>query len=336
MARFTTDFLTWLKGLFHTKTEINTLLDKKINTVDVQGKITSFTNKDRINIERLINYMENGSGSNYYTLTLRATPAHAFSETVNNAATTANLGVTNGDVASADNKNSACFVIDLRKNGAIQKSSLPTITLKSIDGTKILEFEPNTFSFNTASGYKYDLARNFFGSTPGIHYVYAEATISGSVYKSNILGVFVKDTNNLLDYNVWSGGEYENNTTGLYRINTNTTIISSNEQSHIGEQSFKINVINDSTASLIIDRRTFEAGTSITYNFYMNCVAGSLTLRILELTSGKRTDVNISGGACGMFSLSRVVSSSQQVQLLIIPQGTGALYYIDNIGLKVS
>ena len=70
MARFTTDFLTWLKGLFHTKTEVNTLLDKKINTVDVQGKITSFTNKDRINIERLINYMENGSGSNYYTLTL--------------------------------------------------------------------------------------------------------------------------------------------------------------------------------------------------------------------------------------------------------------------------
>lgn len=146
----------------------------------------------------------------------------------------------------------------------------------------------------------------------------------------------MKDTNNILDYNVWSGGEYENNTNGLYRINTNTKIISSNEQSHIGEQSFKINVIDDSIASLVIDRRTFESGTSITYNFYMNCVAGSLTLRIQELTSDKRTDVNISGSACGMFSLSRVVSSSQQVQLLLIPRGTGTSYYLDDISLTVS
>ena len=50
---------------------VKTVLDTKQNEVETQAKITSFTNKDRINIGRLINYMENGAGDNYYTLDLK-------------------------------------------------------------------------------------------------------------------------------------------------------------------------------------------------------------------------------------------------------------------------
>ena len=335
MARFTTDFLTWLKGLFHTKTEVNTLLDKKINTVDVQGKITRFTNKDRINIERLINYMENGSGSNYYTLTLRATPVHAFSETVNNAATTANLGVTNGYVASADNKNSACFVIDLRKNGAIQKSSLPTIALKSIDGTKILEFEPNTFSFNTASGYKFGLARDFFGSTPGIHYVYAEATISGSVYKSNILGVFVKDTNNLLSHNQWSVGEYGGST--VPDISWGVTIHQTNEYSIIGEQSLKA-IATSTTNGIRFNYNNSLTNKTVTAKLYLR-TESTVWVVIREMSSNNEVINSTSSSFTGIGDVELSLSSSSnnssfQIQLFSIP--INAVVYIDNVRLYSS
>ena len=334
MARFTTDFLTWLKGLFHTKTEVNTLLDKKINTVDVQGKITSFTNKDRINIERLINYMENGSGSNYYTLTLRATSSHAFSETVNNAATTANLGVTNGDVASADNKNSACFVIDLRKNGAIQKSSLPTIALKSIDGTKILEFEPNTFSFNTASGYKYGLARNFFGSTPGIHYVYAEATISGSVYKSNILGVFVKDNNNLLDYNVWSGTDYQDNIGTI--AGHKTLVTSSNDYSTNGEKSFKITFTGNSFEYINFQTITGIVNKTYTGHIKVLNIGGPCTFRLINRDTNQHVDVTIPSSNNSQVLTNNIKLNDNGLLLLQINSTQNTVIYVDDMVLTSS
>ena len=47
----------------------------------------------------------------------------------------------------------------------------------------------------------------------------------------------MKDTTNLLDYNVWSAGEYTNNTQ-VY--NTNGIIQTSKEHSFIGENSLKI------------------------------------------------------------------------------------------------
>lgn len=234
MAKYTTDFLTWLKGLFYTETEVDNLLEQKINNTEVQGQVTKFTNKDRINIERLLNYMENGSGNNYYTLTLRGACAYSWSGTVNNAATTANLGVTNGD---GNSNGGCCFVVDIRKNGVIQKnSSIPTV-LKTVSGEKILDFVADSFSW--ASCYKYELANVLFGSTPGIHYVYAEATISGSVYKSNIIGVFVKDTNNKLDYNQWSAGEYLNSNQGVIS-GSGQNNITTKEFSVIGENSLRI------------------------------------------------------------------------------------------------
>ena len=49
----------------------------------------------------------------------------------------------------------------------------------------------------------------------------------------------MKDTNNLLDYNVWSGTDYANDITGIY-INGNATAESNNTFSVNGESSLKI------------------------------------------------------------------------------------------------
>ena len=47
----------------------------------------------------------------------------------------------------------------------------------------------------------------------------------------------MKDTNNILTHNQWSGGEYDGNTGGM---ETNGILITSNDYSNIGENSFKI------------------------------------------------------------------------------------------------
>ena len=49
----------------------------------------------------------------------------------------------------------------------------------------------------------------------------------------------MKDTNNKLDYNVWSTGEYNNNTNGFNK-NNNSIIQLSNQYSIIGENSIKL------------------------------------------------------------------------------------------------
>ena len=50
----------------------------------------------------------------------------------------------------------------------------------------------------------------------------------------------MKDTNNLLDYNIWSGTDYSNDITGFSK-----TPISSNEYSSIGENSLKLTRTTD-------------------------------------------------------------------------------------------
>lgn len=54
----------------------------------------------------------------------------------------------------------------------------------------------------------------------------------------------MKDTNNLLDHNIWSAGEYQDNTQGY---NTNCIVQTSKEYSLIGENSLK--VINDTSST---------------------------------------------------------------------------------------
>lgn len=54
----------------------------------------------------------------------------------------------------------------------------------------------------------------------------------------------MKDNNNLIPHNIWSGGEYNKNTSGLI-IAPGLKITLTNEYSSIGEQSFKATTIDD-------------------------------------------------------------------------------------------
>lgn len=76
----------------------------------------------------------------------------------------------------------------------------------------------------------------------------------------------MKDTNNLVDYNCWSGTDYTNNTTQFSFLGT--TGISSNEWSYTGENSLKVSTTQASQA-FDIQHRVVGLGGTVTISFAM-------------------------------------------------------------------
>ena len=336
MAKYTTNFLTWLKGLFHTKTEVDNLLETKINTVDVQGKITSFTNKDRINIERLINYMDNSSGSDYYTLDLKGARGTILTSQFSDTATSIfsddknRLAITNSTLTV----DGIHFVLGgmIYKNGVAQTSDSTKITFKLIDGTVIGESTTKLNSTSSNQSMKqYTFYQELWGSNPsyawnaGIYYIYAEATISGSVYKSNILSVFVKENQNLLDMNLWAGGNYDNSLTNIQCNQDNQKIIISTEWSDNGETSFKI---------------TRGGGTG--YNWcrfrYLSTEAGqTITAKLKVYSTTAEADIwlcDINGSTEGSHNGVRIYPSPKTQEIILT--FTGKLSTVTSYAIRVN
>lgn len=77
----------------------------------------------------------------------------------------------------------------------------------------------------------------------------------------------MKDTNNLLDYNVWSGTDYTENTSGINK-NTISRIESTNQYAKIGEHSLKI--INEDTTGSSKSVRPFTIPCSANTNYTLS------------------------------------------------------------------
>ena len=341
MARFTTDFLTWLKGLFYTETEVDTLLDKKINTVDVQAKVTSFTNKDRINIDRLINYMENGSGTDYYTLDLIG----KYSTIEMTAASSSSTDIWSDDkkrlamttsVSGSSAGHYMCFGGLVSKGGTAQPNNTDTITFKLIDGT-VLGTATLKRTEGTGNGYRFYQAnyKNGLFDTPGIYYVYAEATISGSVVKSNILSVFVKDNKNLIEYNNWSGTDYNQDTTNYYSSDS-IKISSSNIFSSIGERSLKI-LSPDVSGWPFVDlfRLTGIKG-NVTGNITVYSPDGDLFVVLYCRDPNENiSSINVpSTDSPVTISLSGNIPSNSYISFRVFPRVNNATVFVDDVRIS--
>ena len=225
-----------------------TALEAKQNDAETQSKIVGFTNKDRIDISRLLRFMEDYEGVidawadtqlltvNHYSLNLIGVylPAQVQYSKVSSDY---------DDKLPAENTEGMDLYCEVYNKGVKQESTTQSITFKLLDGTVLGTSSTN--SGNSTAGYtKIAKAIQLTGIScedlgVGIHYMYAEATIDGSVVRSNILSVFVKDNNNKLDFNQWSTGEYNNNTNGFNK-NNNSIIQLSNQYSIIGENSIKL------------------------------------------------------------------------------------------------
>lgn len=141
----------------------------------------------------------------------------------------------------------------------------------------------------------------------------------------------MKDNNNLLSYNIWSGSEYYRNTSEI--IPNGLTITPSSEFATIGENSFKI--IRTGTnyyltiyiTNLLTNNKTYTAYIDV----YSPTTSGSITLRDSAGTN------NISYSAINSVqtvSLSKQFSTSSNCSIQLTCS-TGPVF-IDNIRLVES
>lgn len=148
----------------------------------------------------------------------------------------------------------------------------------------------------------------------------------------------MKDTNNLLSYNVWSGSEYDGSISGFSKT-SNLTLIPSNEFSIIGECSIKGIRTADSSYYVDIQRlTTLSVGNTVTSTFK---VYTSNTAVNVALFSGNQGDISFvtvyASNLVQEISVSGVVpTNSGYIATRIQAYEKNKPFYIDDISLTVS
>lgn len=115
----------------------------------------------------------------------------------------------------------------------------------------------------------------------------------------------MKDTNNKLDYNLWSGGEYSNNITGLNR-NNDSLIIVSNDYSMIGESSLRIQRTSNTQPNTAYFTITNTGSSTITVGVDVYCPVNALEMQLYD-GSNVLSQVTVPAGP----SVNNIVLSSQ-------------------------
>lgn len=310
-------------GAWDTWREIMQISDIDSIKVETQAKVTQFTNKDRITLERLIERMNNPDSK---ALFLRPTdsslPYYTFCENIK-------VGKTNSQG------------VLLYLDGAAIGTSASSVVLKKIDGTKIGYFNNRG---TDPAGWGYSLSCEHLGV--GIHYLYAEATFpEGSVRKSNILTVFVKDTNNILPHEFWTPEYYGDvplaTTIGDFRLNATTSngYTYSNNYSSIGEYSIMQKVDNLQYLALMDNNLNTNKNYTMQVDIYTT-VDVILYFIARNTSSGTNTIVkslNISAGSNTSPSMSinsnEFVGGETQLQFRIVPSVSNGIVYSTNFRL---
>ena len=141
----------------------------------------------------------------------------------------------------------------------------------------------------------------------------------------------MKDTNNLLSHNLWSGSEYENKTNEI--IPNGLTIIPSNEFSSIGETSFKIirtgtnNYLSIDIKSLLTNNKSY----TVYMDIYSPTTEGAVGLRD---TNGSTTVSYSFGEGIQTVSVTKTFTLSG-ICYIQLTCSTGPVF-IDNICLVES
>jgi hypothetical protein len=139
----------------------------------------------------------------------------------------------------------------------------------------------------------------------------------------------VKDTNNILPYNLWSGTDYEEIIN--FSKSANMNVISSSENSYNGEKSYKIQSNNQSLQYAGFDM-SINNGQNITVSLAIYNPNKNLTLRIQD--NNNITDqVSIEippNNNWAIYSISFTAKSNTSVRTLFI-FSNGGVSYLDNI-----
>ena len=333
---------------------LKTVLDTKQNEVETQSKIVGFTNKDRINIERLLNYMNHASPyqyANYYTLDIECAGIYNLMETpgTDNANIRQSYSghqpipmpvvfsekdklatVTKTNMQNYEYSQKLLFCAMISKDTAEQTSNKTAITFKLIDGTVLGTSTVKLSSDIDANGplryYTYLCLDNTWEA--GIYYVYAEATLGCSVVRSPILSVFVKDNNNLYDHALWSCGEYDN-----INIIANYGKAKITEQfSTIGEKSIAYQQSNPANYGYFYVDSTNTLNSGENYTVSLDCYCPDANFTFIVRQDGELSRVIIPRNpSMQHISLSFTSNRSASFRIQFFNDVSDSRVFIDNL-----
>ena len=147
----------------------------------------------------------------------------------------------------------------------------------------------------------------------------------------------MKDTNNKVDYNVWSGTDYGQNTEGLTNNYPNILqVTSNNKYSTNGENCISIKSLNTDYKRVIFSTNNMLANEKyiLTADIF-NPSVNNVSLRINEVGVGNvNVDVPMNKD-WGSFSVSITTTANGELQGNIVVYGVGTIY-MDNLRLVKS
>lgn len=137
----------------------------------------------------------------------------------------------------------------------------------------------------------------------------------------------MKDTNNLADYNVWSGGEYNKNSTRF-----NGLISITNEYSTMGEYCLKLE--NKTTTLTLVDS-TIPSPPNTQYTLKCNVyiIKGSISVVLRDNTWGHTSLVKAPNGGWEEVSITYTTSSSASSVAIQFNKAANSKFYVDDIVL---
>ena len=148
----------------------------------------------------------------------------------------------------------------------------------------------------------------------------------------------MKDNSNLLDFNVWSATEYNNDTTGVFNNHSQNILInSSNTFSSIGEFSLKISV-KDIPVWVSVDLfKISNPNRSVTGKFVVYNPECDLVINLFHTTTANAfSNVTVPAGNIKEISLTGDSSAfpDGNISIRVFPRTPNKLFYIDNISLS--
>lgn len=146
----------------------------------------------------------------------------------------------------------------------------------------------------------------------------------------------IKETENLLEYNVWSCGDYLHNLNG-FSVNSNFRVSVSNEFSITGDYSVKLTPTIDPTNGYGIVRMPLTLNTNKHYLFQGYCknnVSGA-SLRLVESDNISKLIVLPVSNNFDYFSL-EFTPTTQNILLIFWTYNSENNMYVDNLNLRGS
>ena len=142
----------------------------------------------------------------------------------------------------------------------------------------------------------------------------------------------IKDTNNLLNYTTWSGGDYSNNLSGILTSFTLTRV-----KNYSSNGDYSIQAVSDTNGYAHMRLGGLEAVKNETYmgsiNIYNN-TSTQVSLRLIEPETNQNTTISIPpNNSMQKITVSHTLTdTSSLIFYLILREPTTV--YIDNITLR--